>query len=119
MDNDREQRWVKVLRHQCDHQPQGKIAEEISYSTAVVNQVLKGTYKGNLSRVESAVRGAYMGETVACPVLGELENHHCLAYQKRKYAATNPMRVKLFRACNTGCEHKRTNQERVNATSHL
>lgn len=115
----KESRWLQVLREQCTLKPQSKVGEEIGYSASVINQVLKGVYPGSLSKVESAVRGAYMGETVSCPVLGELEHHLCLAYQKRKYAATNPLRIKLYRACNTGCTYKRNHQEKNNVSSDL
>ncbi len=97
--------WIEVLRAECQRTSQRQAAEAIGYSPAVVSQVLKGAYKGDLSAVETAVRGAFMGRNVACPVLGELPANRCLAYQRQPFAATNPQRVKLYRACRAGCPH--------------
>lgn len=99
--------WVVLLAEQCDRASQKKVAEAIRYSSAVVNQVLKNSYKGDLTAVEKAVRGAYLHATVGCPVLGDLELHSCLQHQRQKFSATNSMRVRLYRACNGGCPHAR------------
>jgi hypothetical protein len=101
-DND----WLTVLREQCTRASQAAIAKRIKYSAAVVNQVLKGTYKGDLSSVQRAVEGALMGLTVDCPVIGDLPRNRCLEYQRQPFAATNPMRVQLSRACQT-CPNRR------------
>lgn len=99
--------WVTILAEACNRSSQKAAAGEIGYSATVVNQVLKGTYTGDLTAVQSAVEGAFMHAVVACPVIGELPTHRCLEHQRRKFAATNPQRVKLFRACRSGCPHSR------------
>lgn len=115
MDIEQEPRWLSELRQRCRQTSQSAIAKEIGYSAAVINQVLKGTYKGDVKKVARAVRGAFLGETVNCPVLGELERHLCQQNARRPYASTNPTRVKLFKACR-GCEHNQSGQEKeVNA----
>jgi len=53
--------WVSVLRKQCSQSSQKRVGVQINYSNAVVNQILKGSYKGDISRVESAVKGAFSG----------------------------------------------------------
>ncbi len=98
--------WLTVLREQCDRTSQAKVAKTLGYSPAVVNQVLKGTYKGDLSRVQRAVEGALMGMTVDCPVVGDLPRNRCLEFQRRGFAATNPMRVQLSISCPT-CPNRR------------
>lgn len=98
--------WVIVLEEECKRTSQKKTADLIGYSPAVVNTVLKGTYKGDLSKVEDAVRGALMHKTLQCPIIGELATNRCLEYQKRPFAATNPQRVKLYRACRS-CPNNR------------
>jgi len=97
--------WVSVLREQCAINSQRIVGMKIGYSNAVVNQVLKGRYKGDISKVEKAVKGAFMNETVVCPVVGEIPTHICMAYQKLPFAAINPQRVQLYRACRDGCPH--------------
>ena len=97
--------WIETLREQCRRHGSKEVGDEIGYSKTVISQVLNGKYPGNLAKVEDAVRGAYLGKCVACPVLGELARNRCLEHQQRPFATTNPTRVKLFRACRSGCPH--------------
>lgn len=99
--------WVAVLRTQCQNSSQKQVGLKIGYSNAVVNQVLKGTYKGDLKRVESSVKGAFMNETVDCPVCGDIATHICLNYQKQPFSSINPQRVQLYKACRGGCKHSK------------
>ena len=98
---------VERLLQECQRTSQAKAAARIGYSPAVVNQVLRGTYKGDLKAVKKAIEGALMGATVACPVLGELPSNKCLLIQAQPFAATNPTRVQLYQACRAGCRHSR------------
>ncbi len=97
--------WLTVLQQHCQATSQTKVAAKIGYSPAAVNQVLKDKYKGDLKAVESAVKGAFMGNTVTCPVLGDIGSNKCQSHQRRKFANTNPQRVALYRACRAGCPH--------------
>lgn len=99
--------WIDILAAECTRTSQKRAADLIGYSPAVVNQVLKGTYKGDMSAVEVAVKGALMHMTVDCPVIGTLPANRCLEYQRLPFAATNPQRVQLYRACRSGCPHSR------------
>ena len=98
--------WLLALALECDRTSQGKAAERLGVSPAVVNQALKNAYKGRLDRLEERVRGELMREVVGCPILGEISKRACLDHQGRKYSATNPLRVKLFSACKT-CPNRR------------
>jgi len=102
-----EDNWVDVLREACDCTSQKKVSQRIGYSATTVNQVLKGTYKGDLTAVQQAVCGALMNKSVVCPVMGEMPGDVCLTHQRQPFAATNPMRVKLFKACRSGCPNYR------------
>lgn len=93
--------WLDVLHAECKRTSQSAIATRIGYSPTVVNQVLKGTYKGDLNRVQQAVEGALMKRTVNCPLIGELPRERCVEYQRRGFAATNPLRVQLSQTCPT------------------
>ena len=104
--------WLRTLREQCEEKSQTQVAAELSYSPAVVNQVLKGTYKGDVKKVELAVRGAFLGETVGCPVLGELPSNRCLEIQRQPFAATNHQRVQLYRACRNNCINSQIKKEK-------
>lgn len=98
--------WIDVLRSACATDSQAYVAEQIGMSPAVVNQVLKGTYNGNLTNVQKRVEGALMGAVVDCPVIGDMPLNRCMENQSRPFAATNPIRVQLYRTCKT-CEHNR------------
>jgi transcriptional regulator with XRE-family HTH domain len=97
--------WLETLRQECEASSQVKIARRLGVSTAMINQVLKGVYKGNASRLEALVRGELMLENVACPVLGEISKRRCLDEQARPFGATNPQRVALYKACRNGCDY--------------
>lgn len=75
------------------------VAERLGVSAAAVNQLLKGTYRGDIDSMEKRIRGEFLQATVRCPVLGELNAKDCLDEQRRKPMFTNPLRVRLARAC--------------------
>lgn len=97
--------WKQVLKQQCERKGREAVAREIGYGETVISQVLNDKYPGRIDKVESAVRGAYLGKTVHCPVIGELATHQCQEHQSRPFAATNPQRVRLYRACRNHCPH--------------
>lgn len=85
---------------------QSKVADDLGISPAVVNNLLKDRYPGDVQGMAVRIRGQYMAETVQCPVMGQLGRRHCLDYQARPLAFTNPVRVALHRACKT-CSHRK------------
>lgn len=93
--------WIEALRAACAAESQRRVAGRIGYSASVVSQVLAGVYPGDLAAVEQAVRGALMNGVVACPELGSIEGHLCVGWRRaaRRFAATNSMRVRMYRAC--------------------
>lgn len=98
--------WVKALATESDRTSQAAAGRAIGRSAALVNQVIKRSYKGDLKAVEPLVRGALMNEVVDCPVLGELATNVCLENQKAPFSSRNHIRVQLFRACKT-CPNRR------------
>jgi len=104
--------WIEALRMACRTHSQAVVGSRIGMSPAVVNQVLKGCYNGNLLNVQRRVEGALMGVTVDCPVVGDLLLNRCMENQNRPFAATNPLRVALHRACKTCPENKSNGGER-------
>lgn len=99
--------WVVQLAAACERSSQAAVAERIGYSPAAVNQVLQNVYDGNLARVENAVRGAIMNETVDCPVMEVIPRQACARHQRlrRDQITANPLLPKLYRACRAGCPH--------------
>lgn len=103
--------WIDALRTETERTSQSAAARKLGVSASVVNQVLKGRYRGRLDRVEARVRAQLMHEVVECPVLGEIERKRCDEEQRRPFSAASPQRVKIWRACRNGCPHSRIGGE--------
>ena len=99
--------WILELARACDRQSQRRLSQRLGYSPSTINQVLSNTYRGDLKAVRKAVSGALMHGTVTCPILGEIPSHRCLSIQRQPFAATNALRVRLYRACRSGCPNSR------------
>jgi hypothetical protein len=93
--------WIEVMAGKCLEMPQVKVAERLGYSAAVVSQLLRNRYKGNLAALEDAVRGAWMGATVICPVVGSMRSDVCRDWQRKgkEFKATNSNRARMYFAC--------------------
>jgi len=102
--------WVRALAKECDLTSQVDVSRRIVYSTGAINSVLGKKYNANPKAIEQAIRGALMNCTVMCPVAGEITSTRCIELQRRRFAATNPQRVKLYKACRNGCQHYKGGQ---------
>jgi hypothetical protein len=103
--------WIVRLAEECERTSASDVARRLGYSVAVISGVVLGSYKGDLGKVEAKARGAYMGELVDCPILGEIERDRCVAEQGHRHAATSANRARLYRACRGGCAHSRLKKE--------
>jgi hypothetical protein len=94
--------WVVRLAEECAASSQRRIAVKLSRSGALVNQVLKNKYNGDLKAVEDCVRGVFMNGTTDCPALGAIPSNECHDWRKksRDFGNANMLRVRMFRACN-------------------
>lgn len=100
--------WVQELALLADREGLAKAGSRIGYSGSVVSQAINNRYdKGDLTRVEEAVRGALMGLEVECPVLGPIGRNICLEEQKQPFRATSRHRAQLYHACRGGCPHSK------------
>lgn len=97
--------WESVLREEISKSSQNKVAKKLGVSASMVSQALKGTYPGNLTLLIERVEGAFMNRSCECPVLGDIPANECLDHQNRPFSATNPQRVRIYRACRNGCTH--------------
>ena len=95
--------WLEVMAEQAEQHGQKAVAEKLQISRATVSQVLSCKYPGDLDRIQKLVEGAYMNRTVVCPVLGEIPLNECLANQSNTRTTGNPLRIKLYRSCRSGC----------------
>ncbi len=99
--------WVEMLARACDETSQAKVAARLKCSTATVSQVLNAKYGAGLGAVEQRVRGVFMAEMVACPLVGELAADTCLEHQRAPWSPHNPQRIAFYRACRSNCPHSR------------
>ena len=103
--------WIGELADAAEKLGLNACAKRLGYSPSVVSQAIAAKYAGDLTRVETKVRGALMGETVTCPVLGEIGRNQCLDWQGKPRAVTNAVRTRVYRACRSGCPHSRLKPE--------
>lgn len=93
--------WVIRLAEECADSSQRQVAGRLDRSGALVNQVLKNKYNGDLAAVEECVRGLFMNGTIECPALGCIPSNECQDWRKksRDRRAANMLRVRMFKAC--------------------
>jgi hypothetical protein len=84
---------------------QRAVARGIGKSPSAVNQVLHGSYRGCPDAILRRVEEVYGASQVQCPVLGEIPLGKCAEHKAREFAATNPQRVRMYRACRA-CTNK-------------
>ena len=83
---------------------QAKVAIKLGYSSATISQVLSCTYQGTTDAILVRVEEVFGNRVVDCPLLGEVGLGRCVEERRRPFSASNPQRVKLYRACRR-CEH--------------
>ncbi|MCB1537347.1 MAG: transcriptional regulator [Rhodoblastus sp.] len=106
--------WIVELAAQCDASTASAVAQRVGYSVSAISSAIRGTYKGDLGKIEQKVRGALMGEIVQCPVLDEITKDRCLAEQGKKHLGSSSTRAKLYRACRT-CPNAYSRKETADA----
>lgn len=99
--------WVRELAEQCDKASQAKVAKLLDNSGTVISRVLANSYPGNVNKIAEKVRGHFLAEEVACPVLGSIPRQNCIAEQETPLSFTNPLRPRVYNACRNGCAHSR------------
>ena len=95
--------WVEALAQESLRTSQAKAAGRIGRSPAVVSQVLRNRYTGDMGCVEARVRGAFMNGKIDCPVFGEMSLLKCREWQalarENSPSLHNPARVMMADAC--------------------
>ena len=101
--------WIAVLAKACDEAgSQNRVAKRLGKSAAMISRALDGTYEGSYAALEQAVRDTLMDREVRCPGLTRyIPVRTCLDWQAKPFAATNALRVQMYRACRGGCPHYR------------
>ena len=93
--------WVMVLAQACAETSQRQVAARLDRSPALISQVLRAKYPGDMDAIEEAVRGAWMNASVQCPALGTIPADECQAWRRkaRRFVNVNALRVSMYRAC--------------------
>lgn len=99
--------WIDALAAECARTSQSATARRLGVSGAMVNQALKGSYRGRLDRLERRVRGELMQDTALCPVLGLISTRQCEDEQAQPFSTASRLRVAVYRACRDGCPNFR------------
>ncbi len=102
---------IEALEKACETSSQNRVAKRLGVSAAMISQALKGKYPGDTRKLRTRVEGELMGASVMCPVLGENSARQCLDCQAQPFAATNAQRVRLYRACRSGCPNSSIEEE--------
>jgi len=103
----READWMKVLRGHVERDGMRKVSQQLGRSKGCISDVLARKYKADTKRIEERVRGVFMNKKIECPQLGEISPAACQDWQQKPFAATNPERVAVYRACRNGCPNFR------------
>ncbi len=108
-----EENWLDTLRKACEETNPNFVARQLNVPLRMIDRALKGKYKDSSKRLQTWVEGVLQGKTVDCPVIDNLPKHKCLEYQTRdpKFATANPLSIRLYRACRSGCPHSKLPRE--------
>lgn len=96
--------WIEALAQECDRSSQNRVAAKLGRSAALVSQVLRNKYPGDLDGLEERFRAEFQAAEITCPALGAITLTSCLDWRRKaqNFQNTNSLRVRMFRAC-AGC----------------
>ncbi|MCW9036238.1 MAG: hypothetical protein OQJ97_18630 [Rhodospirillales bacterium] len=79
-----------------------KTAKRIGTSPTAVSQLLSGKYGADVSKMEERIRTELLSEEIDCPALERIPLAECHQWREKagNFAATDPLRTQMFKACN-------------------
>lgn len=95
---------MELLRKTVAEIGQAEVARIIGKSDSAISQILSGKYQGSADNILQLVEEHFGASTVTCPILGQIPLKRCADNRRRPFAATNPLRVTLYKACKD-CPH--------------
>ena len=102
--------WVTVLAAAADRTSQAAVARLLGINSGYISYALRNEKPQYHQSVEYAVRGKLMAETIACPVLGEIDQSLCVRHRKNRVPPVLPEERQLRAACPT-CIHNTNRKE--------
>jgi hypothetical protein len=93
--------WVEALAIECVKSSQNKVAERLGRSAAMISQILRCKYPGDLQAFEERFRGVFQAQALECPALGAIPTNECQDWRLKgkTFAIGNPQRTRMYRAC--------------------
>lgn len=92
--------WLELLRAAvAEAGAMRPVAARLGCSVSSVSHLLSGSYRADPAHMARRIEETYGRRLVACPVLGPIPITECAAHRNAPFAATNPVRVRLWRAC--------------------
>lgn len=94
--------WVADLARECEATSQNKVAAAMGYSAALISQLLRAKYPGDLDAVREIFVSVYQQELIDCPMIGGMPAQDCREWRDKAkaYVDTSNFRVRMYRACN-------------------
>ena len=101
--------WIEALAIECAKASQNRVAERLGRSAAMISQILRAKYPGDLAGFEERFRGVFQAQALDCPALGLIPSNECQDWRVKGKAFTpgNPLRTRMFRAC-AACPRNRS-----------
>jgi len=106
--------WVIALATACDRSSQASVAKMLGMNSGYVSYALRNEKPQYHQVVAEAVRGKLMGETIDCPVLGEIDQALCARHRKSRLRPIAPEQKRLRATCPT-CIHNTNRKEEADA----
>ncbi|MEW6124152.1 MAG: transcriptional regulator [Pseudomonadota bacterium] len=102
--------WILALARACQADSQTAVGKRLGVSGSMISGALARRYPGDMDRLEGRVRGALMGATVACPVVGVIGRDQCIAHQAKPFSTASSVAVRLHNACKS-CSHRQSRKD--------
>jgi hypothetical protein len=97
--------WVLLLAEECDRTSLRRTAERLDASPAIISLALLRR-RGSLAWIRTRVERELAPGGIDCPILGEIGRGDCLREQATPFSSANPVRVRLYAACQN-CKHRK------------
>lgn len=111
--------WIIILARRCDTQSQTAVASFLNVNGGYVSYALRNQHEAYHGRVEDAVRSRLMGETIECPVLGEIAPDVCRQHRQSRLRALGPVQKRLRDACPDCIHNTNRPQHQSEDTDHV
>lgn len=90
----------ELFRRMCDELGKAEVSRRTGYSPPTISQLYNDNYNADPAAILRKVEEVFASDkSVNCPMQGPITPGKCAEYRNRPYAATNPQRVRMFRAC--------------------